>query len=166
VRGESTPELVPVTEGARVRLRGVREPARVRRLMANDVLEVEAGFLKLQVSREDVLEVLPETPAAAKLPKGVTVKTAPRETQSMASVAELNVIGRRVEEALPELDKFLDNAALADTLRVRVVHGHGMGVLKRAIAEMLATHPHVAKFYAATPQEGGAGATIVELRLG
>ena len=48
-------------------------------------------------------------------------------------------------------------------MRLRVVHGHGMGVLKRAIGEMLATHPHVAKFYAATPQEGGAGATIVEL---
>jgi DNA mismatch repair protein MutS2 len=164
VRGETTPELVPVAEGVRVRLRGVREPARVRRLLANGILEVEAGFLRLQVAREDVLEVLPETPAAARLPKGVTVRTAPREAQSMASVAELNVIGRRVEEALSELDKFLDNAALADAMRVRIVHGHGMGVLKRAIGETLATHPHVAKYYGATAQEGGAGATIVELK--
>lgn len=164
VRGEATPELVPVVEGARVRLRGVREPARVRRLLSNGGLEVEAGFLKLQVAREDVLEVLPETPAAAKLPRGITVHTAPRDAQSMASVAELNVIGRRVEEALGELDKFLDNAALADAMRVRVVHGHGMGILKRAIAEALSSHPLVAKFYAGTPQEGGAGATIVELR--
>jgi DNA mismatch repair protein MutS2 len=163
VRGESTPELVPVTEGTRVRLRGVREPARVRRLLANGILEVEAGFMKLQVAREDVLEVLPETAAKAKLPKGVTVHTATREAKSMASIGELNVIGRRAEEALAELDKALDNAALAGAMRLRVVHGHGMGVLKRAIGEMLATHPHVAKFYAATPQEGGAGATIVEL---
>jgi DNA mismatch repair protein MutS2 len=76
------------------------------------------------------------------------------------------VIGRRAEEALAELDKFLDNAALAEAIRLRVVHGHGMGILKRAIAEMLSTHPHVAKFYEATPQEGGAGATIVELKVG
>ncbi len=165
VRGEATPELVAVTDGVRVRLRGVREPARVRRLLANGIIEVEAGFLKLQVPREEVLEVLPETPAGPRLPKGVTVRTAPRETQSMASLVELNVIGHRAEEALAEVDKFLDNAAMAGTMRVRVVHGHGMGVLKRAIAEMLTAHPHVAKFYGATPQEGGAGATIIELEL-
>ena len=166
VRGETTPELVPVTEGVRVRLRGVREPARVRRLLSNGILEVEAGFLRLQVAREDVLEVLPDTPAGAKakLSKGITLNTAPREQQSMASFAELNVIGRRAEEALAELDKFLDNAALGEALRVRVVHGHGMGILKRAIGEMLTAHPHVAKFYGATPQEGGAGATIIELK--
>ena len=164
VRGEATPELVPVVEGARVRLRGVREPARVRRLLSNGILEVEAGFMKLQVNREDVLEVLPETPAGARLPKGVTVKTAPREAQSMASLSELNVIGRHVEEALEVLDKFLDNAAMAEAMRVRVVHGHGMGILKRAIGEMLATHPHVSKFYPAPREEGGAGATVVELR--
>ena len=112
-----------------------------------------------------MLEVLPETAAGAKLPKGVTVNHAPRESQSLSSVSELNVIGRRVEEALAELDKFLDNAAMAEATRVRVVHGHGMGILKRAVGEMLATHPHVAKFYGATPQEGGAGATIIELKM-
>jgi len=53
---------------------------------------------------------------------------------------------------------------MATASRVRIVHGHGMGVLKRMIAEMLAHHPHVAKFYQAPQQEGGAGATIVELR--
>ena len=47
---------------------------------------------------------------------------------------------------------------------VRIVHGHGMGVLKKTIAELLSHHPHVAKFYQAPQQEGGAGATIVELR--
>ena len=112
VRGESTPELVPVIEGTRVRLRGVREPARVRRLLANGILEVEAGFMKLQVAREDVLEVLPDTPSKAKLPKGVTVHTAAREAKSMASIAELNVIGRRAEEALAELDKALRQRGL------------------------------------------------------
>jgi DNA mismatch repair protein MutS2 len=157
--GEAAPK--PVTEGSRVRLRGVREPGRVRRLLTGGNIEVEAGFLKLQVPLEDVVEVLPETSEGAKLPKGVTLNTGPRfETLSR----EINVIGKRAEEAAAEVDKFLDSAALASVMRVRIVHGHGMGILKKTIAELLAGHPLVGKFYAAPPQEGGAGATIVEMR--
>lgn len=160
----SAPKLT-ITEGVRVRLKGVREPGRVKRIVNADVIEVEAGFLKLQVSRDDVLEVLPETPEKAKLPQGVTFKTAPRPDHLMLT-RELNLIGRRAEEAVAEVDKFLDSAALASIDRVRIVHGHGMGILKRAIAELLTAHPHVAKFYAAEANDGGSGATIAELRTG
>ena len=62
------------------------------------------------------------------------------------------------------MDKLLDSAALAEVDRIRIVHGHGMGILKRAIADLLARHPHVEKFYVASPEEGGSGATIVELK--
>jgi len=62
------------------------------------------------------------------------------------------------------VDKFLDEAFLAGVTRVRVIHGHGMGVLKRAVEELCRAHPHVEKFYPASPAEGGAGATIVELK--
>ena len=62
------------------------------------------------------------------------------------------------------MDKFLDTASLASVDRVRIVHGHGMGILKKAISEMLANHPHVEKSYPATPAEGGTGATVVELK--
>ena len=66
---------------------------------------------------------------------------------------------------MPEqVDKFLDSAALASVDRVRIVHGHGMGVLRRTVAEQLQSNPHVARFYPAPPAEGGAGATIAELR--
>ena len=80
------------------------------------------------------------------------------------SVREINLIGHRAEEACESVDKFLDTAALAQAERVRIVHGHGMGILRKAIAELLARNPHVAKFYAARPEEGGTGATIVELK--
>ncbi len=160
----SAPKLA-IAEGVRVRLKGVREPGRVKRIVNADVIEVEAGFLKLQVSRDDVLEVLPETPEKAKLPQGVTFKTAPRPDHLMLT-RELNLIGRRAEEAVAEVDKFLDSAALASIDRVRIVHGHGMGILKRAIAELLTEHPHVAKFYPADANDGGSGATIAELRTG
>jgi DNA mismatch repair protein MutS2 len=78
---------------------------------------------------------------------------------------ELNVIGNTAEEARERVDKFLDQAYVAGRLRLRIVHGHGKGILKRALHEMLATHPHVEKFDPAPPQEGGAGATIVELKM-
>ncbi len=53
---------------------------------------------------------------------------------------------------------------MATAARVRIVHGHGMGVLKRAVQDLLKGNPHVAKFYPATAAEGGGGATIAELK--
>ena len=147
--------------GTRVRLQGIREIARVRRVLEKDVIEVEAGFLKLQVPRSDVIEILDDAPDSPKLPKNVSFEAGPSWTLSQR---EINVIGRRAEEAADEVDKFLDSASLASIDRVRIVHGHGMGILKKTIHELLKSHPHVGKFYPATPAEGGTGATIAELR--
>ncbi|MBI4876603.1 MAG: Smr/MutS family protein [Acidobacteria bacterium] len=150
-----------LAEGVRVRLRNVREPARVRRLLAHDLIEVEAGFLKMQVSADDVLEVLDPAPEAAKLPSQVTLQAGPRWN---VSYREINLIGKRAEEACELVDKFLDDAAMASVDRVRIVHGHGMGILRKSVAELLASHPHVDKFYPAPPSEGGTGATVAELK--
>lgn len=156
-------EIAPpqIAEGARVRLKGVREAARVRRLLGKDMIEVEAGFLKMQVSREDVLEVLPAAAESARLPQGVSFRPGP---QARTDVREINVIGQHAEEAREAVDKFLDSAVMASVSRVRIVHGHGMGVLRRVIAGLLAENPHVERFYPAPQSEGGAGATIVELK--
>jgi DNA mismatch repair protein MutS2 len=156
------PKKIAIEPGVRVRLKGVRQPARVRRRMGDDLIEVEAGFLKMQVSVDDVEEVLPAEDTAAKLPKGVSYEQGPRWD---ISYREINIMGKRAEEATREVDKFLDSAALAEVDRVRIVHGHGMGILKRAINDLLATNPHVEKFYPATASEGGSGATIVELKV-
>jgi DNA mismatch repair protein MutS2 len=150
-----------VSEGVMVRLRGVRQPARVRRMLGDGRIEVEAGYLKLQVASDDVLEVLPPEAAAATRPKTFEFEAGPRWN---VISREINVIGRRAEEACGEVDKFLDNAVLASVDRVRIVHGHGMGILKRAIAELLANNPHVERFYPASQIEGGTGATIAELK--
>ena len=150
-----------IEEGVRVRLQGVREPARVRRKLGNDRLEVEAGFMKMQVSIDDVLEVLPDTAVASKLPKNVSFRPAPE----LAPVhQEINVIGQHAEEARDQVDQFLDRAVMATASRVRIVHGHGMGILRKVLWELLAQHPHVEKYYPAPQQEGGSGATIVELK--
>lgn len=152
-----------IEEGCRVRLKNVRELAVVKRKLGADRIEVAAGFMKLQVSVDDVIEVFPEgSSAPAKLPQNVSFHSAgPRWD---VSYRELNLIGKRAEEALEEVDKFLDHAVMAGVNRVRIVHGHGMGVLKKAVGEMLSKHPHVSTHYPATPAEGGTGATIAEIR--
>jgi DNA mismatch repair protein MutS2 len=150
-----------VAEGARVRLKGIREIARVRRMVGEDAIEVEAGWMKIQVPRSDVVEVLPDAGGGPKLPKGVTVEMGPSWT---LSEREINVIGKHAEEACDEVERFIDKASRASVDRVRVVHGHGMGILKRAIGELLKKNPLVEKFYPGSPGEGGTGATIVELK--
>jgi DNA mismatch repair protein MutS2 len=78
--------------------------------------------------------------------------------------SELNVIGQTTDEAVDAVDKFLDEASLASFGQVRIVHGHGTGALRKAIAELLKDHPHVAGFKPAPQDQGGSGATVVELK--
>jgi DNA mismatch repair protein MutS2 len=155
------PNRAAIEEGVRVRLKDVREIATVRRLLKNGMIEVEAGFLKMQVPPEDIAEILPQASETSKLPANIRVETGPSWD---ASYRELNLIGQRAEEAVEQVDKFLDSAALASVNRVRIIHGHGMGVLKKAVGDFLAHNPHVSRFYPAPQAEGGTGATIVELR--
>jgi DNA mismatch repair protein MutS2 len=79
--------------------------------------------------------------------------------------SEINVIGRTVDDATREVEKFVDHAFLAGLARVRVVHGSGMGILRKALRQYLQQHPHVASVTEPPQQEGGAGATVVELRV-
>ena len=78
--------------------------------------------------------------------------------------AEINVIGTTAEEAQEQVDKFLDQAFLAGRSSLRVIHGHGKGILRRSLHEMFRSHPHVERFYPAPANQGGTGATIVELK--
>jgi DNA mismatch repair protein MutS2 len=157
------PKSLKIEEGARVRVKGIRDIARVRRDLGNGRFEVEAGFMKVQVTATDIEEVLPETnaPAASKLPKNVRFQAGPALNPL---VQEINVIGEHAEEAIDRVERFLDAAVMATAARVRIVHGHGMGILKRAVQDLLKSNPHVEKFYPASQYEGGSGATIVELK--
>ncbi len=155
------PARLKIVEGARIRMKGVRQPARIRRILGDGTLEVDAGVMKMKITVDDVEEVLDALPDAAMLPKGVSYTQGPRWD---ISYREVNIIGQRAEEACEQVDKFLDSAALAQVDRVRVVHGHGMGILRKAVTDLLTKNPHVEKFYPASPAEGGTGATVVELK--
>jgi DNA mismatch repair protein MutS2 len=79
--------------------------------------------------------------------------------------SEINVIGRTADEAVSEVEKFLDRAFLAGLPRIRVVHGSGMGILRKTLRQFLQKHPHVASVAEPPQNEGGGGATVVELRV-
>jgi DNA mismatch repair protein MutS2 len=157
----STPATHEIHTGSRVRLRDVRELAHVRKVLPSGALEVDLGMLKMEVPVAGVLEVLPPGGQGSRLPSGVSLHVGPRWD---TLTREINVIGRTAEEALDLVDKFLDTALLAEVARLRIIHGHGQGILRKTIQQWLAKHPAVEKYYSATPQEGGTGATIVELK--
>jgi DNA mismatch repair protein MutS2 len=97
---------------------------------------------------------------AAPVKVNVNVALQPRES----TLADLNVIGCSVDEALAKAERFLDESLLNDQRVVRVIHGYGTGQLKRALTGLLQQHPLVARFAQAPPEQGGGGVTVVELK--
>ena len=90
----------------------------------------------------------------------VNIDLQPRE----GMLSELNIIGSTVDEAITRLEKFLDESTVTDIQELRIVHGHGTGQLRRAVAEFLKNHPLVEKFETAPQNQGGGGATIAFLK--
>jgi DNA mismatch repair protein MutS2 len=157
-----------ISVGDTVRLKSLGKTGVVQRQVEDNLFEVAIGPMKMRVARDDIAEILvgreirAMSPLEAARGRGVTVSVAHPE-DSVRS--ELNVIGRTVDEATDEVEQYLDRAFLAGLPRVRIVHGMGMGVLRRALRSMMERHPHVALVAEAGPSEGGAGATVVDLRV-
>jgi DNA mismatch repair protein MutS2 len=161
--------LKHVAPGDQVLLKSMNKVAIVQREVEKDVFEVALGPIKMRVKRDDLADARgaaasskPDPLAAARRQKGVHVSIASANTDDMRM--EINLIGRTVDEATEELEKYLDRAFLAGMPRVRVIHGHGAGILRRGVREFLKSHPHVATVAEAPQNEGGMGATVVELR--
>ena len=162
----SRPGMVTqVGEGDTVKLKSLGRAGVIKRRVDDHTFEVEVGAMKMKIPREDIAEVLNragDNPLqAARNRKGVSVQVA-QEDDSAAS--EINVIGENVDEATRRVEKFVDRAFLAGLPRVRIVHGSGMGILRKALRQYLREHPHVTSVTEPPQNEGGAGATVVELR--
>ncbi|MGH9589779.1 MAG: endonuclease MutS2 [Terracidiphilus sp.] len=161
-----------VVAGDQVRLKSMGRIATIQREVEKDVFEAALGPIKMRVKRDDIAEVVraaaPQSAersdpvVAARRQKGVHVSVTPANSDEMRM--EINLIGHTVDEATEELEKYLDRAFLAGLPRVRVIHGHGAGILRRGVREFLKNHPHVAGIEEAPQNEGGMGATLVELR--
>lgn len=160
--GPITPDRLQ--PGARIRVRGFSKPVIFRRLDGSSA-EIEAGPLRMKVALEEITSV-DDAPAAR------PVSASPRDNVTVSSVSseggatgEINVIGLTVEQASERVDKFLDEAALAQRSRVRIIHGHGTGALRRGLAEFLRSHPLVAHSAFESEEHGGKAITVVDLRL-
>ena len=162
--------LKHIAVGDQVLLKSMNKIAVVQREVEKDLFEVALGPIKMRVKRDECSapsagseqEKRPDPLAAARKQKGVHVTVTSANSDDLRM--EINLIGRTVDEATGELEQYLDRAFLAGLERVRIIHGHGAGVLRRGVREFLKGHPHVAGIEEAPQNEGGQGATLVELR--
>jgi DNA mismatch repair protein MutS2 len=157
--GVGAAQLVP---GARVRVRGFSKAVVLRRIDGSSA-EIEAGPLRMKVGLDEItgVEGAGESSAAKSSKGSITVRAQPTDENVGG---EINLIGCTVEEATGRVDKFLDEAALANRSRVRIIHGHGTGALRKGLAQFLSKHPLVDSQSFETEERGGKAVTVVELR--
>jgi DNA mismatch repair protein MutS2 len=168
------PQVVKqVAEGDTVKLKSTGRSARVSRKLDDDHFEVSMGVMKMKIARDDIAEVISnafssarsgDSPVKAARARGISVSLN-NENDDQNAPSEINVIGYNVDDATREVEKFVDRAFLAGLPRVRVVHGSGMGILRKALRQALQQHPHVESVAEPPQNEGGGGATVVELRV-
>ncbi len=149
--------------GEQVRLLSMGVKGEIVRHLEDGRWEVQAGSMRFQADMADIVAEAGEEERPMRLPHGVRLQMVEEPTRMPS---EINVIGMTADEARMEVDRFLDRAVLANRSRLRVVHGLGKNVLRRELWHMLARHAQVGKYYQAEQHEGGAGATIVEVRSG
>jgi DNA mismatch repair protein MutS2 len=154
-------EIVEVRERDRVMLKSLGKEGTVESVSDN-TYTVLIGSLRFRARRDELQLVKSAEPQPSKrtLARGVSASVEVDESFN----SELNIIGTTVDEGTDRVDKFLDKAYLAGVDTVRIVHGHGKGALRKAVAELLSGHPHVQSFRLAPASQGGEGATIAELR--
>lgn len=119
--------------------------------------EISVNGKRLKASVADLVVV-----GKAGAPPAVTVRV--HMTSTAATTSDLNVIGCTVPEAIERTDKFIDQAVMGELREVRVIHGHGTGQLRKALAAFLSEHPQVLRASGAPSNQGGGGVTVVELK--
>jgi DNA mismatch repair protein MutS2 len=164
-----------VSAGDTVKLKTLGRNATVLRALDGNAWEVSVGAMKMRVAKDEIAEVVSSVNAAAVSPlnairsrKNISVSLGTSRSDidddSPAMAMEINVIGQTADEAQDSVEKFLDRAFLSGLARVRIVHGTGMGILRRTLRTYLKQHPQVSTVTEPPHNEGGAGATLVELK--
>jgi DNA mismatch repair protein MutS2 len=156
-REQPRPAVGELRPGDRVRLKDLETVARVTRVEKGGArLQVEAGILKLSVERGRVLEVLGAEPGREERRGGVSVIGSDPGLR-------LDLRGRSADEALAELDAYLDECLLGGLSFATILHGKGLGVLRQVVQDHLRQSPRVLSLRDGQPEEGGDGVTIIKL---
>ncbi len=160
-------EYIP-KEGDRVEIEGSAALGIVERVLSDTKeVELKAGMIRMRLGWSKLKRI---SSKGAGKSSGVSVRASQKKKNKVEdnytpdSGLELNIIGRRTEEAMPMVTRFLDDALTSGFDRVYIIHGRGTGALGRAVRESLSDNPSVASFCHAEQNEGGAGVTIVTFK--
>ena len=151
----------PVAVGARVAVGGLGMEGLVVSIRGQQA-EIDVRGKRMRAKIGELRVLAPAATPGGHTPGKVRVNVDLRPREGLGS--ELNVIGCTVDQAIDKVSSFLDQTLVTDQQEIRIVHGHGTGQLRRGIAAFLKEHPLVAKYYPAPREQGGDGATIVELK--
>jgi DNA mismatch repair protein MutS2 len=152
------PDVRPVAEGATVTLRGSTERGIVDRILPDrDTAFVLFGNVRMKVRVNTLVPVEGQIVMPVAVPQ-------PAPEESSPVIRDLDIRGMTGSEAIPLIEKFIDSAILSGLHRIDIIHGKGTGALRRKVAEFLSREPRVQAFRLGEWNEGGAGATVVELR--
>jgi len=172
---EPPPLAGPVSVGMEVRIAGLGATGRLLALAAGrgeagrGEADVEVKGKRVRVS---LAALSPATPAAAAgrvvpaktaAPTSNRLQTPPSSSSGVLSTAEIVLVGQRVDDALPAVERAINDALLSGKAALRLVHGHGTGRLAAAVREFLKTHPGIASYRWGDAQEGGQAVTIARL---
>jgi DNA mismatch repair protein MutS2 len=134
--------------------------ATVLQVNKDGTLQIQAGIMKLNVKPSEIY-VLPEQEGQAQVKR--FVERANRELRNLATSSEVDLRGMTADEAINVLDRFLDDALLAKLPSVRIIHGKGTGVLRKAVQQHLKRNRRVKSVRLGVYGEGEDGVTIAEL---
>jgi DNA mismatch repair protein MutS2 len=148
----------PLREGDEVRVVSLGQKGQLVELSSDEAV-VQLGMMKMKVPRAE-LELVSSAAAKQQQPKAITLVKRSREASGRT---ELDLRGQNLEEAMIEVDRFLDESLLSNLNVVSIIHGKGTGVLRSGITEFLRKHKHVKGFRLGEHGEGGNGVTVVEL---
>jgi len=166
LRSQAPPKdrgVKPSAEGQSVRLRGLGSSGTLVKIKDQGRrAEVQMGPKRVEVDME-ALEILPTEQGEHSKTAGMTGVRIFREEPEICQ-QRLHLVGLRVEEALPLLDKAIDRALMDGCSQIHVIHGHGTGRLRKAVQDFLAEHAVVKGFRPEKLSGGGTGVTVVELK--
>ena len=149
----------------KVMIKDLNQPVTVLSLPdKNGALHIQMGMIKTKVKKEKLAVYNPQLAKKVNLPLGALKKDNAFSVRRLDISNTLDLRGERVEEALDNLESYLDKASLANLSPVYVIHGHGTGALKSAVRDFISTSPYVAKFRAGEDTEGGDGVSVIDIK--
>ena len=154
--GEAPRDLKP---GETILLTHLNKKGYVLEPPTDNQVQVQVGVMKVTVELDQVRRVAPEAAAAPKTGLGRLYSTKAREVAK-----ELDLRGLTVDEAIYQVEKYLDDAYLAGLDEVYLIHGKGTGALRKAVQDLLHNYPHIQSHRLGGYREGGTGVTVVKLK--